>query len=251
MWWASSRARVTAVLVDDAEVAPRGELDPARVAVAVDGGDDGLVGIEPREAHRPRVVGPPMLEELRHPLEVGSRAERPVASTRDDEDLGVVVRRERVDGVRHQHGGLVVDVVVHLGAVQGEDGDGISPIHQQLRHTDPFLIEVSSLCLEGKIVSAVVDDFHARFRAESLETNPAPGCTFAERERRRTELYVAFHYADPLARIIVHNLHLDADVAAMEARHRGEMVRLAERVMASDRPAARSRPTVIPPSSPP
>ena len=43
---------------------------------------------------------------------------------------------------------------------------------------------------------------------------------------------MAFHYADPLARIIVHNLHLDADVAAMEARHRTEMIRLAERVMA-------------------
>ena len=82
------------------------------------------------------------------------------------------------------------------------------------------------------LIGAVVDDFYARFRAEALETNPAPGGTFAERERRRTELYVAFHYADPLARIIVHNLHLDADVAAMEARHRGEMIRLAERVMA-------------------
>jgi hypothetical protein len=70
------------------------------------------------------------------------------------------------------------------------------------------------------------------FRTEALEINPAPGGTFAERERRRTELYVAFHYADPLARIIVHNLHLDADVAAMEARHRTEMIQLAERVMA-------------------
>ena len=30
----------------------------------------------------------------------------------------------------------------------------------------------------------------------------------------------------------MHNLHLDADVAAMEARHRTEMIQLAERVMA-------------------
>jgi len=82
------------------------------------------------------------------------------------------------------------------------------------------------------LIGAVVDDFYARFRTEALEINPAPGGTFAERERRRTELYVAFHYADPLARIIVHNLHLDADVAAMEARHRTEMIQLAERVMA-------------------
>ena len=82
------------------------------------------------------------------------------------------------------------------------------------------------------LIGAVVDDFYARLRSEALETNPAPGGTFAERERRRTELYVAFHYADPLARVIVHNLHLDAEVAAMEARHRAEMVRLAASVMA-------------------
>lgn len=81
------------------------------------------------------------------------------------------------------------------------------------------------------LVGAVVDDFYDRFRAEAFEINPAPGAGFAERERRRTALYVAFHYADPLARVIVHNLHLDAEVAAMEARHRREMIRLAESMM--------------------
>lgn len=82
------------------------------------------------------------------------------------------------------------------------------------------------------LIGAVVDDFYDRLRADALETNPAPGGSFAERERRRAALYVAFHYADPLARVIVHNLHLDAEVAAMEARQRGEMTRLAESVMA-------------------
>lgn len=82
------------------------------------------------------------------------------------------------------------------------------------------------------LIGAVVDDFYDRFRAEAFEINPAPGAGFAERERRRTELYVGFHYADPLARVIVHNLHLDAEVAAMEARHRAEMIRLAASVMA-------------------
>lgn len=82
------------------------------------------------------------------------------------------------------------------------------------------------------LIGAVVDDFYGRFRAEALETNPAPGGSFARRERRRAALYVAFHYADPLARIIVHNLHLDAEVAAVEAGHRREMIRLAESVMA-------------------
>jgi AcrR family transcriptional regulator len=82
------------------------------------------------------------------------------------------------------------------------------------------------------LIGAVVDDFYERFRAEAFEINPAPGAGFAERERRRTELYVAFHYDDPLAEVIVHNLHLDAEVAAMEARHRKEMIRLAGSVMA-------------------
>lgn len=82
------------------------------------------------------------------------------------------------------------------------------------------------------LIGAVVDDFYDRFRSEALETNPAPGGTFAERERERAKLYVAFHYADPLARIIAQNLHLDAEVATIEARHRDEMISLAESVMA-------------------
>ena len=68
-------------------------------------------------------------------------------------------------------------------------------------------------------------------KAEALEINPAPGKSFPERERRRTELTVAFHYADPLARVILKNLHLDAAVAAMEAAHIDSMVDLAAGVM--------------------
>src|SRR4051794_38534258 len=50
------------------------------------------------------------------------------------------------------------------------------------------------------LIGAVVDDFYTRYRTEALETNPAPGGTFAQRERRRTELTVRFHYEEPLAR---------------------------------------------------
>jgi len=82
------------------------------------------------------------------------------------------------------------------------------------------------------LIVAVVDDFYGRYRAEALETDPAPGGTFAERERRRTELSVAFHYRDPLARVILSNLHLDAQVAQAEAEHIDEMVGLAADVMA-------------------
>jgi hypothetical protein len=82
------------------------------------------------------------------------------------------------------------------------------------------------------LISAVVDDFYGRYRAEALEANPAPGASFAERERRRTELSVAFHYQDPLAPIILSSLHLDSEVAAREAAHLDEMVGLAAKVMA-------------------
>ena len=81
------------------------------------------------------------------------------------------------------------------------------------------------------MVGAVVDDFYLRYRADALETNPAPGGSFAERERMRTELSVAFHYGDPLARVILSHLHLDAAVAVREAQHIDEMVELAAGVM--------------------
>lgn len=82
------------------------------------------------------------------------------------------------------------------------------------------------------LVAAVVDDFYTRFRDEALEINPAPGARFAERERKRTELSVAFHYGDPLARVILSSLHLDPEVAVSEAAHIDAMVELVAKVMA-------------------
>jgi AcrR family transcriptional regulator len=82
------------------------------------------------------------------------------------------------------------------------------------------------------LIGAVVDDFYKRYRSEALETNPLPGGHFAERERRRTELSVAFYYGDPLARVILASLHLDPSVAAKEAAHIDAMVGLAAGVMA-------------------
>lgn len=81
------------------------------------------------------------------------------------------------------------------------------------------------------LVSAVVDDFYTRYRTEALETNPAPGASMAVRERRRTELSVAFHYRDPLAAILLSNLHLDSEVGVQEAVHTNEMIALAAKVM--------------------
>ncbi|HEV2813403.1 MAG TPA: TetR/AcrR family transcriptional regulator [Solirubrobacteraceae bacterium] len=69
------------------------------------------------------------------------------------------------------------------------------------------------------LLAAVVGDFYVRFDAEVLEIDPAPGASWAERERRRTEMVVAFHYDDPLAPVILARLARDPEVAAVEARH--------------------------------
>src|SRR5215212_2501316 len=69
------------------------------------------------------------------------------------------------------------------------------------------------------LLAAVVGDFYVRFDAEVLEVDPAPGAGWAERERRRTEMAVTFHYDDPLAPIVLARLARDPEVAAVEARH--------------------------------
>ncbi len=69
------------------------------------------------------------------------------------------------------------------------------------------------------LLAAVVGDFYVRFDAEVLDVDPAPGAGWAERERRRTEMAVAFHYDDPLAPIVLARLARDPQVAAVEARH--------------------------------
>lgn len=69
------------------------------------------------------------------------------------------------------------------------------------------------------LLAAVVGDFYVRFDAEVLDVDPAPAAGWAERERRRTEMVVAFHYDEPLAPILLARLARDPEVAAVEARH--------------------------------
>ena len=74
------------------------------------------------------------------------------------------------------------------------------------------------------LIQSVIEDFYGRYRAEVLGVNPFPGGTWAERERRRTALGVAFHFRDPLARVLLSQLHLDAQVAVFEAAQVDEMI---------------------------
>ena len=69
------------------------------------------------------------------------------------------------------------------------------------------------------LLAAVAGDFYVRFDAEVLDADPAPGAGWAERERRRTQLAVDFHYDDPLAPIVLARMARTPEVAAVEARH--------------------------------
>jgi AcrR family transcriptional regulator len=82
------------------------------------------------------------------------------------------------------------------------------------------------------LIGAVVDDFYIRYRTEALEINPVPGGTFKEREKRRTELTVAFYYHEPFSRVVLWSLHLDPEVAVHEAEHVDAMISAAAKVMA-------------------
>lgn len=82
------------------------------------------------------------------------------------------------------------------------------------------------------LIEAVIEDFYSRYRAEVLGVNPCPGGTWAERERRRTRLGVTFHYREPLARVFLSQLHLDAQVAVYESAQLDDMIAMCASLVA-------------------
>jgi AcrR family transcriptional regulator len=74
------------------------------------------------------------------------------------------------------------------------------------------------------LVAAVVDDFYDRLDAAVFEPDPVPGGSWAERERKRTELGVAFHYDEPLAPILLSTLTREPRIADIEADRLGRQV---------------------------
>jgi AcrR family transcriptional regulator len=146
---------------------------------------------------------------------VGSRGE--AVSNEPKTARGAATRRRLIRAARDE---LVArDGQLEIDPVAGRAGVSVGAIY---RHFGS----------RAGLVGAVIDDFYARYRAEALELNPLPGGSFCERERLRTELSVGFHYADPLAGVILSSLHLDAEVALKEAANIGEMIDLAAGVMA-------------------
>lgn len=67
---------------------------------------------------------------------------------------------------------------------------------------------------KGALAAAVVEDFFDR-QDEAVLMAPIEADTWRARERRRIELMVAFHYAEPLARVALGGLAREPEVAAV------------------------------------
>lgn len=67
---------------------------------------------------------------------------------------------------------------------------------------------------KGALAAAVVEDFFDRLD-EAVMHAPIEADHWAARERRRIELMVAFHFADPLAKVALGSLAREPEVAAV------------------------------------
>jgi AcrR family transcriptional regulator len=68
------------------------------------------------------------------------------------------------------------------------------------------------------LVSALIEDFFARLRAEVLDVDPDELGDWAARERQRLARGVRFHYADPLAPVLYGALAREPEVAQTHER---------------------------------
>ncbi len=75
------------------------------------------------------------------------------------------------------------------------------------------------------LISALLDDFFGRLRAEVLDLNLDDRGTWAQHERIRLEKGVHFHYTDPAAVVIYTRLSREPEVALTENRHIDKVVK--------------------------
>jgi AcrR family transcriptional regulator len=69
------------------------------------------------------------------------------------------------------------------------------------------------------LISALLDDFFGRLRAEVLDLNLDDQGTWLQHERIRLEKGVHFHYTDPAAVVVYTGLSREPEVALTENRH--------------------------------
>src|SRR5215472_17881969 len=121
------------VLRGNSKVAPARKLHPSRKTEPVDRGNRRLARIQAGEAHGPCPVGVPVPDEVIDSLEVGPRAKGSVTGARDYEHASRRIAGKGFDGFRESDSHLGIDAVVHLGAVECDDGHWAPPFDQQLR----------------------------------------------------------------------------------------------------------------------
>lgn len=79
------------------------------------------------------------------------------------------------------------------------------------------------------LVCALVDDLYGRFDAEVFDQVVDDDGTWLERERRRLESGVSFHYREPFSIVLYSMLAMEPEVAQLEARQTSAKVNRAAR----------------------
>ncbi|MFD4352007.1 TetR/AcrR family transcriptional regulator [Nocardia sp. NPDC058518] len=69
------------------------------------------------------------------------------------------------------------------------------------------------------LLAAIYDGFYDGLRHAIADANLPADADWSTRERERTNLFVAYHFADPLAPILLTRAALDPDLAELEAVH--------------------------------
>lgn len=84
---------------------------------------------------------------------------------------------------------------------------------------------------KGALAAAVVEDFFDR-QDEAVLMAEIEADTWRHREKRRIELMVAFHYAEPLARVALGGLAREPEVAAVMVERQSRQAAIAAAMMA-------------------
>lgn len=84
---------------------------------------------------------------------------------------------------------------------------------------------------KGALAAAVVEDFFDR-QDEAVVLAEIEAPTWRKREKRRIELMVAFHYAEPLARVALGGLAREPEVAAVMVERQSRQAAIAAAMLA-------------------
>lgn len=84
---------------------------------------------------------------------------------------------------------------------------------------------------KGALAAAVVDDFYDR-QDEAVLMAEIEADSWRRRERRRIELMIAFHYAEPLARVALGGLAREPEVAAVMVERQSTQAAIAAAMLA-------------------